>query len=300
MPSSDPLSSTNVDVAPRFPLTGANPYVYRYIESLGNLAGKTVVDVPCGDGRATYLFSKLGATVLAYDLFPEFMRVPGIEARRADLNEALPIPDATADIVICQEGIEHLPNQLAALSEFNRILKPAGILILTCPSVSHVRARLSNLLIESDSWRRMPPSLIDSVWVSDANEDRIYFGHVFLVTVQRLHTLCSIAGFRITERRWTDVGLSSLLLGIVLYPLLALTSWLSWRTYARKRRRSIPAAIGDPVWRQHAQLNVSPVTLFCKHVFWIAQKDCSTYERRREIRGLYSGEGSNVAADEPA
>lgn len=267
-----------------FPTTSANRYIYRYINSLPDLRGKTVVDVPCGDGRASHLFRQRGAHIIALDLFPKFMKAPGITARMADLRLPLPLADECADFVICQEGIEHLPDQLAVLSEFNRILKPGGLLVLTCPSISHVRARLSNLFIENDSWRRMPPSLVDSVWVTDADVDRIYFGHLFLISVQRLNTVCGIAGFKVADRRRTDIGTSSVVLGLLLYPVLVLASLMAVWTYARKQRLSIPGEIGKPVWWEHVRLNLSPTTLFCKHIFWIARKECSTAERRRQIR----------------
>lgn len=290
MPDSTPVTGPASDgAAVAFPTTSANRYIYRYIDSLPDLAGRTVVDVPCGDGRASDRFRRRGAEVIALDLFPAFMKAPGITARMADLRQPLPLADECADYVICQEGIEHLPDQLAVLCEFNRILKPGGQLLLTTPSISHARARLSQLIIESDSWRRMPPSLVDSAWVTDAATDRIYFGHLFLAGVQRLHTLCGIAGFRVTERRRTDVGPSSVLLGVLLWPLLALGSVLTYRTYARKRRKTIPAETGGPVWREHLRLNLSPVTLFCKHLFWIARKECSVAERRRQFRALQAG-----------
>lgn len=278
-----------------FPATSGKRFIYDYYASLPDLTGKTVVDIPCGDGRASHIFRQRGAEVIALDLFPKFMKAPGITARMADLRQPLPLPDECADYVVCQEGIEHIPDQLAVLCEFNRILKPGGTLVITCPSISHARARLAHLLVENDSWRRMPPSLVDSVWVTDADVDRIYFGHLFLIGVQRLTTLCGIAGFRVKERRRTDVGASSVVLGILFYPLILLASVLAYRTYARKQRRSIPPETGKPVWRDHARLNLSPTTLFCKHIFWIAEKECTTDERRRQIRASRTDRYSSVA-----
>jgi SAM-dependent methyltransferase len=267
-----------------FPATSGKRFIYDYYAGLPDLTGKTVVDIPCGDGRASHIFRQRGADVIALDLFPKFMKAPGITAQMADLRQPLPLADECADYVICQEGIEHIPDQLAMLCEFNRILKPGGQLVITCPSISHTRARLAHLLVENDSWRRMPPSVVDTVWVTDADVDRIYFGHLFLIGVQRLTTLLGIAGFRVTERRRTDIGASSVVLGVLLYPLIALASLLAYRTYARKQRKAIPAEVGKPVWWEHLKLNLSPTTLFCKHIFWVAQKECSTAERRRQIR----------------
>ena len=49
-----------------------------------------------------------------------------------------------------------------------------------------------------------------------------------------------------------------------------------------------PWAISTPIARSAAEVSTSstpsPTTLFCKHIFWVAEKECSTAERRRQIR----------------
>lgn len=49
---------------------------------------------------------------------------------------AIPRPDASFDAIMCVEVFEHLPDPLAALGEFARLLRPAGYLILTAPFCS--------------------------------------------------------------------------------------------------------------------------------------------------------------------
>lgn len=51
---------------------------------------------------------------------------------------AIPEPNSSFDVILCSEVLEHLPDPLAALSEFQRLLKPGGILILTAPFASLV------------------------------------------------------------------------------------------------------------------------------------------------------------------
>ncbi len=271
---------------------GIHGFVARYVRAMPDLTGKTVVDIPCGDGRTTREFLARGATVVSLDLFPEFFKVDGHSAAYADLSERLPLSDASADFIICQEGIEHVPNQLFVLEEFNRVLKPGGTLMLTTPNYSHLRSRLSQFFFETDFWKRMPPTELDSVWFSEKNADNLYFGHLFLIGVQKLATLMTLAGFRTVDRVKTDVGSTSVVLGIF-YPLLLASSWLTRRAY-RKHVKHIDAATRERVFDERIALNTAPTTLFCKHLFWISTKEESLTERRAALKQLTAGE--HVAA----
>lgn len=51
----------------------------------------------------------------------------------------IPEPDASFDIILCTEVLEHLPNPVIAISEFSRLLKKGGQLLITAPfsSLTH-------------------------------------------------------------------------------------------------------------------------------------------------------------------
>ena len=51
---------------------------------------------------------------------------------------AIPEPDASFDAILCTEVLEHVPDPVAVLREFARLLKPGGKLILTAPFASLV------------------------------------------------------------------------------------------------------------------------------------------------------------------
>lgn len=267
----------------KFDFGGIHKYVKTFIRQLPPLDGKVVVDIPCGDGRSTYEFLQKGASVKSFDLFPEFMALDGIGAEFADLADGLPLPDESVDYVLCQEGIEHLPDQLGALEEFNRVLKKGGTLILTTPSYSHARARLATLALESDSWKRMPATEIDSVRLSVRGEPRFYFGHLFFIGVQKLQTLATLTGFRTEKRLWNDVGGSSVVIGLLLYPLLALLSLFTWVSY-RRRNRHIPQAVRDATYRERVAMALSPKTLFCKYTFWVFTKEYAKQDLIEKLR----------------
>ena len=166
-----------------FPTSGINKHMTRYIASMGSLANQTAIDIPAGDGRATYNLIQGGAKVIPMDLFPEFLKVPNVVCQSADLQERFPAESGQAYIVVSQEGIEHVSNQHHVFTEFNRVLKTGGLLLLTTPNLSNMRSRLAMFLIESDFWKRMPPSEMDSIWFSSKESKKLYFGHLFLLNI---------------------------------------------------------------------------------------------------------------------
>jgi SAM-dependent methyltransferase len=49
---------------------------------------------------------------------------------------SIPEPNASFDAVMCIEVLEHLPDPIAAIKEFSRLIKPNGHLVLTAPFCS--------------------------------------------------------------------------------------------------------------------------------------------------------------------
>ncbi len=53
----------------------------------------------------------------------------------ADVNDGIPLPDATADLVICTETLEHTKKPHFVVQELFRITKQGGVVLLTAPMV---------------------------------------------------------------------------------------------------------------------------------------------------------------------
>ena len=245
-------------------------FVERYLNSEASwLKQKTIVDIPAGSGYTSRVIDSLGGVVKAYDLFPEFFEFEGVDCEEADLQKPLPIDSDSADMLICQEGIEHLPDQLRVLQEFSRILKPGGRLILTTPNISHLRAKVSYLMTESELYKRMPANELDSLWFS--GDDKMYFGHLFLINAQKLRSLAAIAGFRLRRTLPVKISTSSVLLSF-LYPVIVL---LNVYAYLRNVYKKDEYDIGKKkkLYKEILKLNISPVVLFGKHIFWELEKD---------------------------
>jgi len=59
---------------------------------------------------------------------------------QADLNDPVPLPDHSFDVIICMETIAHLENPRFLFREFSRLLRPGGTLLLTMPNQESLRA----------------------------------------------------------------------------------------------------------------------------------------------------------------
>ena len=235
----------------------------KYLISL-NIKDKIVVDIPAGSGYTTEILCRQKALPEAYDLFPELFKYKSITCQKADLAQTLPIKDNHADLVICQEGIEHLQNQFFPLQEFNRILKMGGRLIITTPSISHIRAKLSHLFIESEIYNRLPANELDGVWFS--KNDDLYFGHIFLIGIQKLRTLSKLAGFKITKIHSSKISNTALLLGLFVYPFILLINLYAYMVSIH-RLKSVDLKIRRRTYREILKLNIHPAIQFGKHLF---------------------------------
>ena len=256
-----------------------------YLDSLGSLHGKTVVDVPAGNGHMSSEFTRLGARVIALDLLPENITGQAEQKIYADMNDGLPIADEVADIVLCQEGIEHISDQIRLIEECNRVLKVGGLLIITSPSLSHIRARISMLLVESEYWKRLPASEVDSIWFSETHSNRIYFGHFFLLTANQLRLLVRLSGFSIRQRLRTSISVSSLVLFLLFYPFIFSATFMALADSFRKNRQKWSEE-KTRAYREQVTLNLSPITLLSKDFFWVVEKMEPLNSAREKLKQL--------------
>jgi SAM-dependent methyltransferase len=258
-------------------------YIARFVKSSARrLKGKVVVDIPAGKGATSALLHDAGACVEPFDLFPSRFVAPGLSCSHADLNEQLPVEDAHADWIICQEGIEHVANQLNALREFNRILKKKGTLLLTTPNHSKLKSKLSYLLFETETLNKaMPPNELESVWMKE-NGNGLYLGHLFLVGIQKLRVLGRLAGFRIVKLHQTRANRTSLALFPSLYPFIVISSLLSYTNALRKSPQNGRDSRKKLYW-ELVKLNVNPTVLLDGYLFVEFQKDLEYSEIARVI-----------------
>ncbi len=108
--------------------------------------GERILDVAAGTGASAAPMAKAGALVTALDLSQGMIeegrkRHPDIEFVHGTAEE-LPFEDDTFDAVTISFGLRNVQNPRAALSEFLRVLKPGGRVVIcefSQPPVNVVR-----------------------------------------------------------------------------------------------------------------------------------------------------------------
>lgn len=119
--------------------------------------GESVVDVACGTGDLAEAFHDAGAgQVIGIDFTPEMLEIArhraarsgreAIEYRQGDAT-SLDLESDSADVISIAFGIRNVNDPAQALSEFRRVLKPGGrLLILEFSEPSNPLLRMLNRL----------------------------------------------------------------------------------------------------------------------------------------------------------
>ncbi|MDO8552635.1 MAG: class I SAM-dependent methyltransferase [bacterium] len=151
---------------------------------LGDIRGKRVLDLACGEGFFSRAFREAGAQVTGVDIAPELINIakkigpPDIVYLTAPA-ERLPLPEESFDVAICVLALQNIKNLSGALAQVSQLLKKDGIfaIVLNHPCFRILRhsqwgfdnaaniqfRRLDKYLSESSHEIQMHPGLAPGV-----------------------------------------------------------------------------------------------------------------------------------------
>jgi SAM-dependent methyltransferase len=107
---------------------------------LGDVHGKTVLDLGCGSGETLIPLVHRGATVIGIDISPDLVGIAkrriqdahlSAEARACSAYET-GLPEKSVDVIFCMSLVHHL-NIPMVRNEMVRVLKPSGYIIVKEP-----------------------------------------------------------------------------------------------------------------------------------------------------------------------
>ena len=121
----------------------AAPLADDLVETAALQPGERVLDLACGTGIVARLAAgRVGpsGTVIGLDINPGMLAVARAAAPPGTVigwhqapAHASALPDGTADVVLCQLGLQFFPDRAAALREMRRVLAPGGRIVLNVP-----------------------------------------------------------------------------------------------------------------------------------------------------------------------
>lgn len=115
-------------------------HVIRYQAAQEIVRNKTVLDIACGSGYGTAMLATTAEEVIGIDVNEAAVEYAAAYYSKSNVRyllgdgQNIPLPDASIDVVISFETIEHIQDYQKFLSEIKRILKCDGTLVLSTPN----------------------------------------------------------------------------------------------------------------------------------------------------------------------
>jgi SAM-dependent methyltransferase len=109
-----------------------------------NGPGRRVLDLGCRDGALTQAYLD-GNEVVGVDADREALAEAaklGIETHWADLDQALDFGEASFDVAVAGELLEHLRDPQRLVAEIRRVLRPGGTFVASVPNAYRLKGRL--------------------------------------------------------------------------------------------------------------------------------------------------------------
>jgi len=160
----------------------------RYADELGRKP--RLLDLGCGDGGNLPWLRDLAGDLYASDYNP--VRLSRAAAQRETLASLFmadatdyPAVDGAFDAIFFNHVLEHIPDDMAALREVRRIVRPGGLVVLGVPNEGALFARIA--------YRLQP-------------ETRRTTDHIHFYTGDSIAERCRVAGFHVQEVRYLGYG----------------------------------------------------------------------------------------------
>ena len=171
------------------------------VRSAGPKSGHRVIDLGCGTGNAALLAAEAGARVTGVDPAGRLLEVARGRAasKRLDIDflpgeaESLPVPDASADMILSVFGVIFAADPAAAAAEMTRVLAPGGKIVFSAwlpgGAIGQVNAVAAEMVRQVLGAPPPPPAF---AWHDVGKVSALFAPHSLTVTAEE-HSLAFTA-----------------------------------------------------------------------------------------------------------
>jgi SAM-dependent methyltransferase len=139
--SDSPLPFTGERFTPECVREIAYEHWHRYAFAQPFARGRRVLDAACGEGYGSAMLAPVAASVLGLDIGAEAVEHArcrygaraGLSFEQGDCTRLDHLPDASFDLIVSFETLEHVQAQERMLDGFARLLAPGGLLLVSTP-----------------------------------------------------------------------------------------------------------------------------------------------------------------------
>lgn len=158
-----------------------------FVERVGQISGKKILDVGFGSGGIVIAFSQAGGVVSGVDIDPELKEIADINVRDHNINADLkiyngvdlPFPENYFDYVVCSSVLEHVSFPEKLLTDCLRVLKVNGRMFLTLPNKYYPKETHTLAYFVSYMPRKMVNIYLKMLNRSPLEHDNLHFYSYF-------------------------------------------------------------------------------------------------------------------------
>lgn len=156
---------------------GEDPYFPAVEALMGDVAGRCVCDLACGQGRVARHLARSGASVVGIDLSAKLLAIArrheeaepcGVEYRHGDARSLEGVADGAFDGVVCNMALMDIPDLDPTLRGVARILRPGGWFVFSILHPCYHTARSGDLALPGGTVCTVGSYFAEGYWRSDA------------------------------------------------------------------------------------------------------------------------------------
>lgn len=144
---------------------------------MGDVAGRRICDLACGQGRVARHLADAGASVVGIDLSAKLLAIArrheraaprGIPYRHADARDLVGVAGGSFDGVVCHMALMDIADLAPTLREVARVLRPGGWFVFSVLHPCYHTALSGELALPEGTVRTVGRYFAEGHWRSDA------------------------------------------------------------------------------------------------------------------------------------